>query len=264
MSLREVLRKAAGLLVELPPDEETGGGGDPGAAGDAGAGKPGVPDAGKAGDSIAAKTGGTGAGGESIDVIFDRMNRANQAREGPSPQVKTVGEIARDTAGPNLEDVKIPGPVPDAVAPDGAVDLQAVYRGAELPEAPFSAEQLLEIIATLPAELPLETKRQTVRVTLNAMGKTIGATPETVVADASRKLAALAVFVEKVGDETDRLAAQTEQEIAQLSARIEEQRQAMDAAREKRAKVEQACEGESKRLHDALEFLSTSQPSTGS
>ena len=53
------------------------------------------------------------------------------------------------------------------------------------------AEQMLETLGALPAELPLETRRQTVIAMLKGMGRALGATPETIVADATRKLAAL-------------------------------------------------------------------------
>ncbi len=105
---------------------------------------------------------------------------------------KTVEQIVRETEGPNLDAITVAASAsPPVMTADGATDFSAIYRQANLPAAPFTAEQMLEMLASLPQELPLDTKRQTVKVTLGAMGKAIGATPETIVADASRKLAAL-------------------------------------------------------------------------
>jgi hypothetical protein len=116
------------------------------------------------------------------------------------------------------------------------------------------------MLNSLPAELPLETKRQTVKVTLNAMGKTIGANPETIVADASRKLAALTSYLDNLTKQTTDFAATAELEIAALQAQIAEKRTAIEAAQQKQAQMRQACDAESHRLDDVLEFFSLDVP----
>src|SRR5688500_9094985 len=143
MGLKDALRKAAGLLIELPPEEP------------------------------AASTEGS-ADASSVDRLFAEM----EEKAGTAP-AKTVEQILQDTQGPNLGEVQVPADATGAaVGPDGAVDFAGIYTQASLPAASFSAEQMLDMIASLPQELPLDTKRQTVKVTLNALGKTMGATPE--------------------------------------------------------------------------------------
>jgi hypothetical protein len=227
MRLRETLRKAAGLLVELPPETETG--------------PPGARD-------------------RDLNQILAELDDKGPQGSAARP-AKTVEQIVSETEGPKLAEIALSGEVPPPIAtPDGKVEFSALYQHAGLPPAPFSAEQMLDMLASLPSNLPLDTRRQTVTVTLGAMGKAIGATPQTIVADASRKLAALTAYAESVSKQTAELVAQTELEIATLQAQIEEKRQAAQAAQQQHSQVTQVCEAESDRLDDVLEFFSLDVP----
>jgi len=216
MGLKETLRKAAGLLVELPPEEPAAGGLSPSS--------------------------------ELSDLLADL--------EGNSNPVRTVDQIVREAEGPNLDQITIPTDGPPPVAADGTLDFAAVYQSANLPPSPFSAEQMLGMLASLPAELPLDTKRQTVIVTLASLGKSMGASPDTIVSDASRKLAALHAYVESLSAQTTQFVSTAEGEIAALQAQIEEKRKAIQDAKLKLAQVSQSCDAESDRLDDVLEFFS--------
>jgi hypothetical protein len=171
---------------------------------------------------------------------------------------RTGEQVVRDSAGPNLEDIKVDAA--KAGTGHGPFNAAAIYSAAKLPPAPFAAEQMLDMLASLPAELPLDTKRQTVKVTLGALGKTMGATPETIVADASRKIAALAAYVEHLSKRTDGFVADGEREIATLQAQIEEKRKAIANARQELTRALQLCDAESDRLDDVLEFFSLDVP----
>jgi len=220
MGLRDAMRRAASLLVETGP----------------------APD-----DSDAAV-------GKNIDELLAAS--ANQAR--------TVEQLVRDSDGPNLDEIAIP---PAAVTPttdlltgsptiEGEVTPAAIYQLAGLPTAPFTAEQMLEMLDSLPQELPLDTRRQTVKVTLGALGKSMGATPETVVADAMRKMAALTAYVENLAKQSTGVAATAETEIAELQAQIEARRQMVQSARQQVAVATNLCEVESEKLDEVVEFFS--------
>ncbi|HEX8551130.1 MAG TPA: hypothetical protein VF681_06185 [Abditibacteriaceae bacterium] len=226
MGLQDALRKAAGLLVELPPQEP-----------------------------------------EPLDMASDEATEevdinALLAEKGLGPNARgananvapprTVEQIVREADGPNLDEIKLDTPPPD----DKTVEPAAVYAAAKLPSTPFSAEQMLEMLASLPPELPLDTRRQTVKVTFSAIGKTVGATPESVVADASRKMAALAAYGDYLKKRTDTFANEGEAEIAQLQQQIEAKRAAILEARQKHQAATQMCQAESDRLDDVLEFFS--------
>jgi hypothetical protein len=228
MALRDALRKAAGLLVELPPE------------------RPAPP----------AKA--TAAEVNSLLAELESGTKTDQRAPGST---KTVEQIVREADGPNLDQVETPTTAAaPAVAADGTADFSPVYAQSNLPAAPFTAEQMHELLKSLPPELPLETKRQTVQVTLGAMGKSIGATPETIVADASRKLAALTAYAEQLSHDTAAFVTATEQEIASLQAQIEEKRQAALAAQQKLEESQRLCDAESHRLDDVLEFFSLDVP----
>ena len=219
MELRERLRKAAGLFVELPPAAPEHSGHDPAAVG-----QPPAPLA-------------------------------------PSAPPRTVDQLVRDTEGPNLDEIHVSASAAaPQVKPDGTADFQAIYDHAALPAAPFTAEQMLDMLASLPPELPLATRRQTMKVALGAMGKSIGATPDTIVADTSRKMAALASYSDALSQQTAHLVSAEEQEIAAMEARIAEKRQAITGAQQRLAQVVRLCSAESDRLDDVLEFFSLDVP----
>lgn len=223
MGLKDALRKAAGLLVELPPEQaET----EP------------------------------PADGSSVDQLFAELEK-----DAPPAPAKTVEQILQESQGPNLDEVKVPpSATPAGAPPEGNVDFQAIYSQANLPVATFSAEQMLEMLASLPQELPLETKRQTVKVSLNALGKTMGATPDSIVADATRKLAALNSYIENLNRQTSEFVAGAEGEIAALQAQIDERRKAIQNAKVVLIQASQRCDAEADRVDDILEFFSLDVP----
>ena len=267
MGLQDTLRKAAGLLFEMPPQTPAG-------EADAQLSTDATSAEGVDVDALLAEQGlgprarsGSASGGDAPaqagasgrDDAAASTRNATPGRPGaPSPvATKTAEQIVRDADGPNLEDIKVDVAKANAGGPTNSA---AIYSAAKLPPAPFAAEQMLDMLASLPAELPLDTKRQTVKVTLGALGKTMGATPETIVADASRKIAALAAYVEHLSKRTDGFVADGEREIATLQAQIEEKRKAIANARQELTRALQLCDAESDRLDDVLEFFSLDVP----
>ena len=246
MSLRNTLRKAAGLLVELPPDEE------------------------EATPHAQGNTGGTSGGSGATDQMWAELEKAAQKPQtastsgvpfaSPTP-AKTVEQIAREEHGPNLDQIHVTS---QAIHPDahlsGTLDYKSIYEAAHLPAAPFSAEQVLAMFAELPAEVPMQTKRQMMKVSINAMGKVIGASPESIVADASRKLAALAAYTEHLTQTTQEYTNVSAQKIAELEAEIDKIRMAVAAAQQRQFRETQLCTEESHRLDDVLEFFSLDVP----
>jgi hypothetical protein len=176
----------------------------------------------------------------------------------PVPKVtKTVEQIAREQPGPNLDEIKAPEtPSQPIERADGSIDFNAIYSTAGLPSAPFTAEKVLEILGSLPAELPLEAKRATMKVTLGALAGTLGVTPETVVADASRKLTALGAYAETYTQQAATSVEKAQAEIARMEAEIERRKESIEAAKSRQLRMVQACDQEADRLDDVLEFFS--------
>ena len=208
LDLREKLRKAAGLFVELPPEER----------------------------------------------------HAERGGEIERPMA-TIEQIVRDSEGPNLDAIAFPA-TETILAPTvgGKIDFVAVYHGAALPPTPFTAEQAAEMLRSLPAELPLAMRRQTMNVALNAMGRSIGATPESIVADASRKLAALAAYAESLSGQTSQTITAADAAIAALEREIAAKREQIAQTQRHMAETLQACHEESDRIDDVLEFFSLDVP----
>ncbi len=175
----------------------------------------------------------------------------------PAPAARTVEQIVKESPGPNLDEIK-PTATPSVPVIDesGAVSFSSIYSMANLPASPFSAEQVLELLASFPADLPIESKRATVKITINAMAKATGVTPDAIVADASRKLAALAAYAKSYADQATQFTTSGEAQIAALQAEIERHQREIEDAKAKQAQMVQACTAESDRLDDVLEFFS--------
>ncbi len=188
---------------------------------------------------------------QGLGLHKNTSNAANAPADNAPTKTQTVEQMVQNAPGPDLKDVNVEAKVGSAPMPP-----TAIYEAAKLPPSPFSAEQMLEMLAGLPAELPLEIKRQTVKVTLGALGKTMGATPETIVADASRKMAALKSYSDHLQKRTDEFAKNGESEIAGLQKQIEDKRKAIEEARASLNAATQSCVKEAQRLDDVLEFFS--------
>ncbi|MEI7576909.1 MAG: hypothetical protein WCK51_08450 [Armatimonadota bacterium] len=169
---------------------------------------------------------------------------------------KTVEQIVADAPGPNLNEIKVPETTTTPVmAPGGVVQFQAVYDSAGLPKADFGAEQALEVINSLPAELPLNVKRTTVQATLGAMGKAMGVNTESVVADASRKLAALSAYEDMMNHKTNTYVGKLEAQIKDLETQIAGIKSEIADTQAMLGKAVGACQTEADRLDDVVEFF---------
>ena len=174
----------------------------------------------------------------------------------PKGALRTVEDVVRAQPGPNLDQIK---PTVDPSQPlidsTGAVRFTDIYQLAGLPSSPFTAEQVLELLSSLPPELPLASKRATVKVTVDAMAKSTGVSTESIVADASRKLAALAAYAKSYGEQAADYASRSEAEIANLEAQIAARKASVEDAKTKQQQIVSACTAESDRLDDVLEFF---------
>ncbi len=222
MPIRDTLRKAASLFVEMPPAE-------------------------KAPAAIATMS----------DAEF--LASLPKTAAASPPNAKTVEQIVRESPGPNLDEIKPqvqeqPANVP-VLLENGTLSYSAIYQMAKLPNEPFTAENVIELLAQLPAELPIQAKRATLKITLEAMSKTSGASTEKVIADASRKLAALASYAESYQAQADKFVGLASTEIQKLEEQISERKRSIEEAKTKAQQVASGCKAEADRLDDVLEFF---------
>jgi hypothetical protein len=152
-------------------------------------------------------------------------------------------------------------PMPQ-VGADGKADFSAIYTAAGLASPAFSAEQAIAMIDELPKELPEEVRRLTVRTTMTAMGKSLGVSPDTVVTDAARKVAALTSFTDNLKQRVSDYEAGMEQEItnlktkiAELEGKIVEYQSSIEGVKQKQREVHVLCEEEAHRFHELADFF---------
>jgi hypothetical protein len=181
----------------------------------------------------------------------------------PIHATKSVEQIIRDAPGPNLDEVSIPEdpqPITSApLAPGGNFEFQSVYERAGLTPAPFTAEQAFDVINSLPQELPIEVRRSTVQATLQAMGKAMGVNTESVIADAGRKVAALAAYEDVLTHQADQYIDGLQSQISELQQQIATHEAEIKKTKDLLASAIGRCEQESDRLDDVLEFFTLDQ-----
>lgn len=183
------------------------------------------------------------------------------AEEQATP-VRTVEEVVRQAPGPNLDQIQTPTETAKAppIGADGKPDFKAIFDLSGVPTVGFGADEALQVINSLPPDLPINVKRTTVGATLGAMGKAMGVSTDSVVADASRKIAALASFTDQITAQTQQYQGLIQQKIGELKAQIADFEQKSAEAEAKRKGVVEACEAEGDRLDDVLEFFTSDAP----
>lgn len=195
--------------------------------------------------------------------VSDSYSDSSTIAEVPTPAAtatKSVAQIAKDLPGPSLDQVAIKAEKEEApLAPGGVVDFAAVYSRAGLTPVPFSAEQALEVIASLPADLPLSVKRSTVQATLSAMGKAMGVDTASVLADAGRKLAALSAYEDNLNHQAEQYVGNLNGQIEELEKQIASHKLAMERANQLLSHAVESCSTEANRLDDVLEFFTLDQ-----
>lgn len=226
MQLRDAMRKAASLIVELPPEE--------------------IP-----------------LNLKSSDIDLDDWpdtdlppdaRLPDDMRSGDVAASQTIAQLVQKADGPDLHQIQINEDVPNVIG-ENALDFGEIYAAAKLPPTQFGAGEMLNVLRSIPDEVPLQTKRVTVKAVLGGMAS-MGASTENIVADASRKLAALDAFHGFMERKTSETIETSERVIAELESQIGARRQAIQNAQTELARVTQGCESEADKLDEVLEFFS--------
>jgi hypothetical protein len=168
-------------------------------------------------------------------VVFDKKEADPSAEKALAPVAPSAGPPS--TAPPSSSTER----------PDGDFDLSVIYRRAGIPVAPFTAEQALETLASLPKEFGAETLRQGLKDLLHAKS----VTPESVVEDAKRKLET----VKSLPGQFAEFITTSESDIARLQEQIDEKHKAIEQAQRQQHELDQKCQLETERLAKLLELL---------
>lgn len=139
---------------------------------------------------------------------------------------------------------------------DGLVSFERVYAQANVPVVPFTAEQALDMLHNMPPGVSDDSRQQIINVTLAALGRSVGGTPEAIVADATRKQAALSAFRQARGDALADLTTAAEARIAELTREIEKGRAVVEQAKQQYEALSRGCADEEARLDTVVDFFS--------
>ncbi len=169
--------------------------------------------------------------------------RESRQRLNPSPVI--TPRMGSDPAG-----------AASPVDSDGLVNFEALYTLGGVPAVPFTAEQALEMLRTMPSTVSEEVRQQIINATLAALGKSVGGTPEAIVADAIRKQAALQSFRQTRGDQLGELTSAAESKIAALQKEIAKSQAIIEAAKRQYAHLSENCRTEEARLDTVVDFFS--------
>lgn len=174
--------------------------------------------------------------------------REARQRLNPAPSLAAVGAPGGDAASP--------------VDTDGMVNFERLYQQAGVVNVPFTAEQALDMLHNMPPGVSEDSRQQIINVTLAALGKSVGGTPEAIVADAVRKQAALQEFRKTRGNALIDLTSAAETRIADLQREIAKSQATIEKAKRQYEALSQGCLAEEARLDTVVDFFSET-PSPG-
>jgi len=140
----------------------------------------------------------------------------------------------------------------------GMVSFDRLYAQAGVPIVPFTAEQALDMLRNMPPGVSDDSRQQIINVTLAALGRSVGGTPEAIVADATRKQAALQAFRRTRGEGLADLTTAAEARVAELQREIAKSQAMIAQAKHQYETLSQSCQDEEARLDTVVDFFSDS------
>jgi len=210
-----------------------------------------------------------------LDPLWKRALKAVvEIKEPPPPPPEPIPQAAYDELDGALkiqerrearQRLTPPPPPPSAqsgeqdspVDADGMVSFDRLYAQAGVPVVPFTAEQALDMLRNMPPGVSDDSRQQIINVTLAALGRSVGGTPEAIVADATRKQAALQAFRQTRGDGLADLTTAAESRVADLQREIAQSQALIAQAKHQYEALSQSCEAEGARLDTVVDFFSS-------
>lgn len=147
------------------------------------------------------------------------------------------------------------------VLQESNLDLSDIYHQAGLSPVPFTAEQALITLNSLPQELKPETKQQVLNEMLQAKSAALGTHLTVVIEDAKAKVNALTAAAEEISRQAADFIATTRTEIADLEEQIEEKHKAVEQVQGQEQELTKVCLAEVERLKTLLRaFVRDAKP----
>ena len=146
---------------------------------------------------------------------------------------------------------------------DGLINFDVLYTQAGVLTVPFTAEQALDMLSHMPAGVSEEARQQVINVTLAALGRSVGGTPEAIVADANRKQAALQKFRQTRGDQLVELTSAAEGRIVDLQGEIAKSQAIIEKAKRQYQILSDACAAQETQMDKVVDFFSGTPGQSG-
>ena len=146
---------------------------------------------------------------------------------------------------------------------DGLINFEVLYTQAGVLTVPFTAEQALDMLSHMPAGVSEEARQQVINVTLAALGRSVGGTPEAIVADATRKQAALQTFRQTRGDQLVELTSAAEGRIVDLQGEIAKSQAIIEKAKRQYQVLSDACAAQETQMDKVVDFFSGTPGQSG-
>ena len=138
---------------------------------------------------------------------------------------------------------------------DVNVDIASIYKRAQLPQARVTAEQVIKILASIPADLPPSAKQQSGIAMIKTMAEALGITPESVIEDARLKLRAISDYLGEVSQDSSRVVNGANNDIADMRSRIEEAEAAIQNVQRIESEIENRFAKETDQLRRVVAFF---------
>ncbi len=179
----------------------------------------------------------------------------SRATRPPRPPVQPAESVETSVASapsPSASDAVATAPVPAEPIPEVKVDFVGVLRKAGLTdEEQGRVDKTLSLLSSLPAETPLEIKRQIVGASLQAFGIQI----EQIIESAALQIRALDRHGQDGQKQTQAFLEQGTRRIAELEKELSRIRSSMQEQQSLQKGLELTCNQKKRRVQDVLDFF---------
>lgn len=144
-----------------------------------------------------------------------------------------------------------PGPAPE-VGADGAIDFQGVFKKAGITEQEADrVSRALALLSQLPAETPVNVKKQIVQAALSSFGVPI----ESIIESAVAEIEALHACIQAGSTATQALLSQSMSRIDELQQQIAQVQEVMTSRQAEQKSLEQQARAQGLKVQQILEFF---------
>ena len=179
------------------------------------------------------------------DFFIEKPEETQDQKKGPAGNVK-LEPVASLVTG---EAPVFTGPITTA---GGEINFDELFKQAGIvAEGKFTVEKAREMLRKFPEDMPLETKRLSARIALEAMSKSA----EEILTDAAQKVQALESYVQTGRKELAVCISEADSQIQQLQKQIEEWKSVKAAKSLAQEQLESSCKVRADEIKEVIDFF---------